>query len=1697
MVKRFFNPLIARFAAVAALLVLALAAPAVFAQEHEPCTMDENTVSCDYDENSMDPVADFSAMDPEGEGIDWAVEGADAADFAIDGGVLTFKKAPNYEIPSDRLHDLNDDTDGDDEGESPEGNNVYLVTVRATELLAADQDPPALSSVLHITVTVGDEEEAGKITLDRLQPEAGATLTATLSDPDRGEGNDQDPQGLTWTWSIPKVSRPDIENNNHWQTAGGSATPTAQQSAYLANASDVTSILRVKVEYTDQEGSDKEVNKLSYYAVRAAPAEGTNADPQFDDTADFTSNVPEDTAVGTAVGNPIIASDTNDGDILSYVLSGTGDDADSFDIDIATGQITVADELDHEAGSDGNDGVYELVVTAYDPSNANDATATDRGATATGHVTITATDVNEKPRVTTDDADPAEMLKVDEEHRVVLPDPPDGVTRVVIGAYGAEDDDIGDGGGDPVTADASKVKLSLGGDDADAFELEDADADNADNRTLRFKNSPNFEMPDDANQDNVYKVSIVATDDKGLIGMKDLTVEVMNIDEVGTVSLSRIQPGVGQPITASLSDPDGGVNDMKWQWARALTEAGTYVEIDGATSATYTPKAPTEDNPDTIGINEKDAGDEGYFLRARVTYRDAQSTDDIDTTDHEEGRRGEDDPTTLTGDPQAVGEAPVEKVSQNAVRAVPGVNRAPVFDSATMTRKVNENETVNVGDPVTADDPDDDALSYSISGGADMGSFDIVLGTGQITVADGTELDAEGQTSYEVEVTADDPFGGSDSTMVTIMVLNLNEEPEFKAEDPDDYEENGMGAVATFMATDPEGADIDWSVEGLDAADFEIDGGVLTFKKAPNYEGPTDRERIEVVALPDADPPVLGVEAEDDDNNVYLVTVRASEVRAADAEGATMSTIQDIAVTVTNVEEPGTIGLSHVQPQTGVGITASLTDPDGDDDGEREIDADDITWLWSVPKVSRPVINDNDHWTPAAATNNTITYSPENGDETEVLRVRATYTDGEGAMKTAYKLSYNAVRPQPSANNAPTFPPSANYNRGIAEDAAVDAPVGTPVTASDVNSGDAGKLTYSLTADGVNANLFKIDKMTGQIRVAMPLNHETEGLVDGGYSVTVNVIDPSNNDVNGPPFDTGQPVTRDVAITAADVNEKPTVVLAVVNGQTSTEMMKVDENHPVVDVEADQDATPPIDAEDAIVIATYDAEDEDVNDGSIVGGTLTANASEVKLSLGGEDADDFVLGDPDATTGARELTFKNSPDFESPTDANQDNAYKVTIIATDKKGLQGTRDVTVSVNNLDEVGKVTLSTIQPGIGQPVTAMLTDPDGGVSGARWQWHSANVEAGPYAPIHQATSATYTPKETVPDNPATDINEAVTGDEGLYLRVTVTYRDAQSVDDNEGTANVEEGRRGIDDTNTADVDERVKATSENAVRAVPDMNFAPVFASGITREVKETADPGDNVGDAVTADDPENDPLDYSITGGADMGAFDIDEETGQITVGDGTMLDYEGSQRIYVVEVTADDPFDGSDSTMVTIMVTNVNEPPELNLVAPVTPPDTTDPTPEPENNAPAFADDATTREVAENTAAGTNVGAPVTATDADNDTLTYTLGGADMASFTIDANGQIMTSAALDYETKASYAVTVTAMDDEDSDSITVTISVTNVGLDNKYDTDDSGSISKGEVLGAISAYFRNPSPAAKQDVLELIALYFTGLRSAN
>ena len=108
-----------------------------------------------------------------------------------------------------------------------------------------------------------------------------------------------------------------------------------------------------------------------------------------------------------------------------------------------------------------------------------------------------------------------------------------------------------------------------------------------------------------------------------------------------------------------------------------------------------------------------------------------------------------------------------------------------------------------------------------------------------------------------------------------------------------------------------------------------------------------------------------------------------------------------------------------------------------------------------------------------------------------------------------------------------------------------------------------------------------------------------------------------------------------------------------------------------------------------------------------------------------------------------------------------------------------------------------------------------------------------------------------------------------------------------------------------------------------------------------------------------------------------------------------------------------------------------------------------PAPSPtQNRAPEFPGATDTRSIDEDSAAGTNVGNPVTASDPDRDTLTYTLSGTDASSFSIGSRtGQVTvgTGTMLDYETKASYTITVTATDpDNVSDTISVTVTVGNV-----------------------------------------------------
>ena len=149
---------------------------------------------------------------------------------------------------------------------------------------------------------------------------------------------------------------------------------------------------------------------------------------------------------------------------------------------------------------------------------------------------------------------------------------------------------------------------------------------------------------------------------------------------------------------------------------------------------------------------------------------------------------------------------------------------------------------------------------------------------------------------------------------------------------------------------------------------------------------------------------------------------------------------------------------------------------------------------------------------------------------------------------------------------------------------------------------------------------------------------------------------------------------------------------------------------------------------------------------------------------------------------------------------------------------------------------------------------------------------------------------------------------------------------------------------------------------------------------------------------------------------------------------------------------------------------------------------------PSNTAPVFAEGAsTTRSVDENTPAGTGIGNPVLAADADNDPLTYTLGGDDAGSFDIDAGtGQIGVGdgTALDYEAdKNTYSVVVAVTDPSGaSDTIAVTITVNDVDLQTDYDANNDETIDKGEAVAAVIDYFSGV--ITKREAIEVAKLYF-------
>ena len=297
--------------------------------------------------------------------------------------------------------------------------------------------------------------------------------------------------------------------------------------------------------------------------------------------------------------------------------------------------------------------------------------------------------------------------------------------------------------------------------------------------------------------------------------------------------------------------------------------------------------------------------------------------------------------------------------------------------------------------------------------------------------------------------------------------------------------------------------------------------------------------------------------------------------------------------------------------------------------------------------------------------------------------------------------------------------------------------------------------------------------------------------------------------------------------------------------------------------------------------------DENTPANTTIGEPITATDPDegdiLTYSLTGADASKFSI-DPSSGQLRTELGL----DYESSA------THSVTVVAKDDAitPLSDEVGVTITVNNLDEPGTITISPSTPGVNVTLTAELEDPDGTTTGVTWQWaQRASTGDSSWANITEATGNTHTPSSA-----------------GVYLRVIAQYTDPQG-------------------------------GGKTTVKEIPlsITNNPPTFdaSAPTTASVAENNQDQATVGSPITGSDPNGDPLTYGLrdtnANSGHAASFSI-SGIGQITVALGVRLDHE-AQETYLVTVDLSDgrnPNGGTDNTAdasrpITITVTDANDP----------------------------------------------------------------------------------------------------------------------------------------------------------------------------
>jgi VCBS repeat-containing protein len=234
-----------------------------------------------------------------------------------------------------------------------------------------------------------------------------------------------------------------------------------------------------------------------------------------------------DVAAGTenqSLTIDVLGNDTDVDDGHVFTLNSASAPANQGSASVVGNQLLFnpGADFDHLA-----QGVVEHVTLSYQMQD-------EHGALSSSTVDVTITGTNDAPVITSgSSASEAE----------------NSPTTNVVYMASAHDVDAGD----------TTFTYSLGGTDAGLFDI------NASTGVVTFKASPNYEAPSDANHDNVYDITVTATDAHGLSGAaQGVAITVTNVSETPTTTISGID----------ISADSGNANDFNTNIA-AQTITGT------------------------------------------------------------------------------------------------------------------------------------------------------------------------------------------------------------------------------------------------------------------------------------------------------------------------------------------------------------------------------------------------------------------------------------------------------------------------------------------------------------------------------------------------------------------------------------------------------------------------------------------------------------------------------------------------------------------------------------------------------------------------------------------------------------------------------------------------------------------------------------------------------------------------------------------------------------------------------------------------------------------------------------------------------------------------------------------------------------------------------------------------------------------